>query len=99
MKADLGIFPQKRGSLGNMISPTGRETNAKAGTFAFGSQVQSGRSVTVKPAMKKQNLKFMSTESGMVGVDPASQTLNSSNQQINGTFRTTMKSLQSNLSG
>ena len=36
LQGDLGIFPNKRGSLGAIVSPTGREKNAKAGTFAFG---------------------------------------------------------------
>ena len=37
LQAELGIFPSKRGSQGNMVSPFGREKNVKAGTFAFGS--------------------------------------------------------------
>ena len=56
-KGSLGIFASKKRSQG-MISPPQKDRNAKAGTFAFGSQVQSGRSVTVKPAQKKQNLQF-----------------------------------------
>ena len=43
----MGIFPAKRRSLG--ASSPKPDRNAKAGTFAFGAKVESGRSVTVKP--------------------------------------------------
>ena len=50
MQGEIGIFPQKRMSQGAIK----QEANAKAGTFAFGAQVQSGRSISVKPNKKQQ---------------------------------------------
>ena len=61
LKGDLGIFPSKRMSQGAMISPA--RGNVKEGSFAFGAQVQSGRSVTVRPENKNKNVQ--STQSGL----------------------------------
>ena len=48
----VGIFPAQRRSLGaNSPKP---DRNAKAGTFAFGTKVESGRSITVKPELKSR---------------------------------------------
>ena len=76
-----------RRSLGGLGgSPKRPIENAKAGTFAFGEKLQSGRSITVKPQDKKKHT-MMTTKLESIN--------QSKKMNMQSTFRTTIKNMGS----
>ena len=90
---DMGIFPNRRRSLGNMAGATTVQ-NAKAGTFAFGSQIHNGgrSAISVKPIDKQKNLQFQSTAASKLANEEAhNSSMDTKNNMMRNT--TNMKSL------